>query len=362
MHDVPSSADLLAQAFCFSPPSLSFSPDLSAHAGHASRAGHPELVRPVSSYPPAASLVLPDSTLSSFSRHVWGDVSSASTSTSSSPTRALASTTQAAKARPDDSEPAFSASSSPSTTDSHGSSSARSTTSSSASHGTAHRGSPNSNGGQTHRPHAVSFSSTSPVVPTHHVPRPVTQPSPEQQPHSSPPQRPHPQWHSHDSPRRGKSGMIVGIVFGVLGGIAGFFLLFAFGRCVHSWRRTPGRDRIRTMMDRHYLEREMQEREREDIERRFIQVVPFRRPPPPPYQHAPAYDAVIGDEHPRTPSPSSSRADSPTLDEPPLPSSATPLATEPRDPPSPRIEARREEHAPSDDSRHAARDPGPALS
>lgn len=91
--------------------------------------------------------------------------------------------------------------------------------------------------------------------------------------------------------------MIAGIVFGVLGGIAGFFALFALGRCLYSWRRTPGRDRIRATMERHYLEQEMQEREREDIERRVLAAVPFRRrslpPPPPPYQHAPAYEQAV---------------------------------------------------------------------
>jgi hypothetical protein len=98
--------------------------------------------------------------------------------------------------------------------------------------------------------------------------------------------------------------MIAGIVFGVIGGIALVLVLFSLGRCLHSWRRTPGRDRIRTMMDRHYLEAEMAVREREDIERRVLQAAPAlrrpRRAPPPPYQHAPAYESIV-EEGPPTP-------------------------------------------------------------
>ncbi|EKM59308.1 uncharacterized protein PHACADRAFT_249714 [Phanerochaete carnosa HHB-10118-sp] len=149
------------------------------------------------------------------------------------------------------------------------------------------------------QPQAVTLNRTST---SHSVQRPLpTAPSPESFPHTQPlpPQHPQPVRHPHQPPARhssNKSGLIVGIVFGVLGGIVGCFVLFALGRCVNSWRRTPSRDRVRSVVDRHYLEQEMQEREREDIERRVRAAIHFRRPkppPPPPYQHAPAYDQVV---------------------------------------------------------------------
>ena len=116
-------------------------------------------------------------------------------------------------------------------------------------------------------------------------------------------------------------------------------------------RRTPARDRLRTALDRHYLEREMAEREREDLARRVQRSVSFRvrRPPPlPPYQHAPAYDDVVAEGEDaamvcaRAATPS--RAEFPPPDEPPPPAAeAGETAGETR------IDERRR----SGDSRHA---------
>lgn len=94
-------------------------------------------------------------------------------------------------------------------------------------------------------------------------------------------------------------GRIVAIVFGVLGGLVGVFLLYTLARCLFSWRRTPERDRIQTLLDRHYLGQEMEQREREAMETRLLRSAMMGRssmtsPPPPPYQPAPAYDAVVG--------------------------------------------------------------------
>ena len=86
---------------------------------------------------------------------------------------------------------------------------------------------------------------------------------------------------------------VVAIVFEVLAGAAGLFIVLALARCLYSYKRTPARDRIGALLNRHRLEREMEELERDRMARISRALEPYRwRPPPPPYQHAPAYDSV----------------------------------------------------------------------
>ena len=62
--------------------------------------------------------------------------------------------------------------------------------------------------------------------------------------------------------------------------------------CLWSWRRTPHRDRIESLLSRHYLEQEMEQRERQEMEQRILRSSSLLRPPPPPYQRAPSYEAI----------------------------------------------------------------------
>lgn len=76
-----------------------------------------------------------------------------------------------------------------------------------------------------------------------------------------------------------------------------FFILFSFGRCFYSYRKAPERDRIAALLNRHRLEREMEEMERDRVDRfrQMMESTSYQwRPPPPPYQQAPAYEAVVG--------------------------------------------------------------------
>ncbi|PIL37326.1 hypothetical protein GSI_01019 [Ganoderma sinense ZZ0214-1] len=87
---------------------------------------------------------------------------------------------------------------------------------------------------------------------------------------------------------------VVAIVFEVLAGAAGLFIVLALARCLYSYKRTPARDRIGALLNRHRLEREMEEMERDRMARISRALEPYRwRPPPPPYQHAPEYDSVV---------------------------------------------------------------------
>lgn len=123
---------------------------------------------------------------------------------------------------------------------------------------------------------------------------------------------PYPTWHPHttgshphpfspgtpipSSTRSSAHGQpVVAIVFEVLAGAAGLFIVLALARCLYSYKRTPSRDRIGALLNRHRLEREMEDLEQRDRMARISRALePYRwRPPPPPYQHAPAYDSVV---------------------------------------------------------------------
>ncbi|RPD66972.1 hypothetical protein L226DRAFT_608239 [Lentinus tigrinus ALCF2SS1-7] len=102
------------------------------------------------------------------------------------------------------------------------------------------------------------------------------------------------------SPPRSSHGQsAVAIVFEVLGGAVVLLIVLAIARCWYSYRRTPPRDRIGALLSRHQLEREMEEQQRDRMERINRAMEPYRwRPPPPPYQPAPAYDAVVATDSP----------------------------------------------------------------
>lgn len=147
----------------------------------------------------------------------------------------------------------------------------------------------------THRP-TTSSSSHSIIIPptTRHFPHPTGDRTP-----GYPFTR---SWTPHPYPSPTAAGNSqpvhhgqspVAIVFEVLGAALALFLLFALARCFYSYRRTPPRDRIGAFMSRHQLEREIEEMERDRLQR-FAQVVEHYRwhPPPPPYQPAPAYEEV----------------------------------------------------------------------
>ncbi|KAI0832618.1 hypothetical protein BC628DRAFT_1414897 [Trametes gibbosa] len=137
-----------------------------------------------------------------------------------------------------------------------------------------------------HRTHPHPSWSPTPGAPfTHRLP-PPNPTSPTGPPHPPPPPRPPPPSRSGQPP--------VAIAFEVLGGIILLLVLVGIARCYIVWRRTPPRDRIAALMNRHRLEREMEEMERERMER-LSRALEARRwhPPPPPYQPAPEYDAVV---------------------------------------------------------------------
>ncbi|KAI0082350.1 hypothetical protein K474DRAFT_500607 [Panus rudis PR-1116 ss-1] len=114
---------------------------------------------------------------------------------------------------------------------------------------------------------------------THHRPAPTFRPT------ADPPA-------NTDSQPRSHRQSTVAIVFETFAGIIGLIFFILFMRCIYRWKTAPPRDRIAALLSRHQLEREMEELEREQIARRARRGS-IIRPPPPPYQHAPAYETVI---------------------------------------------------------------------
>ena len=77
----------------------------------------------------------------------------------------------------------------------------------------------------------------------------------------------------------------------------GLVIVLALARCLYAYKRAPPRDRISALVQRHNLEREMEELERDRMATLARALESFRwRPPPPPYQHAPAYETVVNPE------------------------------------------------------------------
>jgi len=124
----------------------------------------------------------------------------------------------------------------------------------------------------THTTHHSSSSSRPPTLhipPTHILTPPFYGPTPTPIPHI----RPH-------SPDQQNTQSPIAIVFEVLGGLVGFVLVLGFIRCLYSYKKTPDRDRIAAFVNRHQLEREMEELERNNA---FHQHSYQFNPPPPPY-------------------------------------------------------------------------------
>ncbi|KAI0092192.1 hypothetical protein BDY19DRAFT_990925 [Irpex rosettiformis] len=160
--------------------------------------------------------------------------------------------------------------------------------------------------GKGHRPHSGTGVSRQ----SHQLPHPTiipSFPSPENPPnHPLPPS--HPQSPSQHQQLRSHGLPAVAIAFAVIGGVLAVFLTYMGARCCYSYRRAPPPDRINDVMSRHYLDEELREREREEMQRRWIRfrssaASPTRHvPPPPPYVPAPSYEDLIA----QAPSPPSS--------------------------------------------------------
>lgn len=77
------------------------------------------------------------------------------------------------------------------------------------------------------------------------------------------------------------------IAIEVLAGLAVLTIAFFLARCYISYRRTPSRDRVASLIHRHQLQREMEEMERNPADYRRS----YGEPPPPPYfPRPPSYD------------------------------------------------------------------------
>ncbi|KZS97630.1 hypothetical protein SISNIDRAFT_546711 [Sistotremastrum niveocremeum HHB9708] len=101
-------------------------------------------------------------------------------------------------------------------------------------------------------------------------------------PTSIPPPDRHPPGRSH-----GQSGWIIALE--VLGALIGCGLVFLLGRCFHSYRKTPQYQHAR----QESIE-EIRQQMRDGLRSRLL----ASRPPPPPYQPAPAYDTIVTPDPP----------------------------------------------------------------
>ncbi|EJF62400.1 hypothetical protein DICSQDRAFT_135993 [Dichomitus squalens LYAD-421 SS1] len=100
---------------------------------------------------------------------------------------------------------------------------------------------------------------------------------------------------SRNSNGHGQSA--VAIAFEVIAGVVGLVVVLALARFLYAYKRTPPLDRVSVYVNRHNLEREMEEMERDRMATFARALESFRwRPPPPPYQHAPAYETVVNPE------------------------------------------------------------------
>ncbi|KAF8165477.1 hypothetical protein B0H34DRAFT_240657 [Crassisporium funariophilum] len=88
-------------------------------------------------------------------------------------------------------------------------------------------------------------------------------------------------------PRR--SQKTITIVFEVLGGLVGSLLLLGLLRCFYKYKRAPKRDRIAEVYNRHHLQRELAELERNPA---ILRRPSLREPPPPYVPPPPTYDTA----------------------------------------------------------------------
>jgi hypothetical protein len=145
--------------------------------------------------------------------------------------------------------------------------------------------------------------------------------------------------HPHPPPNKSSPAVSrhispVAVVFAVLGGLLGLLVLFGIMRCLISYGRTPDHDRVAAFINRHRIQREMEELEEQQYHS-FIRRSSLNGPPPPPYLPRPpsyhghrdevsaatplnsSYNPRSDDSPPSTPPPihrqaARSRASSPT--------------------------------------------------
>jgi hypothetical protein len=148
--------------------------------------------------------------------------------------------------------------------------------------------------------------------------------------------------HQHHQPVQSP----IAIFFEVLGGLVGLALLVSCTHCFYHYNRTPKRDRISAVLERHHLERELAELDRNPLALRRSPTsdpLPLYLPPPPTYEAAaltrsPTNPAQrSGYTEVATASPSSSPTSSPQLPTRQLESVPSPASTIPRPsiPPTP---------------------------
>ncbi|KAF4575124.1 hypothetical protein EYR36_006480 [Pleurotus pulmonarius] len=91
----------------------------------------------------------------------------------------------------------------------------------------------------------------------------------------------------------GRKQKPVAIFFEVLGGIAILALLLSLLRCLYSYKRTPRPDRVVDIVERHRLQREMEELRHNQAQRVNRRPASLMEPPPPPYfPRPPSYEEV----------------------------------------------------------------------
>ena len=77
------------------------------------------------------------------------------------------------------------------------------------------------------------------------------------------------------------------VVFEVLGGLLASGLLLGLGRCCYQYKKAPKRDRIAEVLNRHNLQRELEELERNP---QILRRPSLREPAPPYYPAPPSYE------------------------------------------------------------------------
>jgi hypothetical protein len=92
---------------------------------------------------------------------------------------------------------------------------------------------------------------------------------------------------SQDSQQSGQKTIFV--VFEVLGGLLALGLFLCLGRCCYQYRKAPKRDRIAEVLNRHNLQRELEELERNP---QILRRLSLREPAPPYYPAPPSYEVT----------------------------------------------------------------------
>jgi hypothetical protein len=127
----------------------------------------------------------------------------------------------------------------------------------------------------THRPTKGNTHPPQPIFPTWH-PNTQIPPSTETQfPHEHP--RP-----TVSSSSFSRHPPAVAVAFEVIGGLLGLLVLFGVIRCLVSYGRTPDHDRVAAFIDRHRIQREMEELEGQQYQS-FMRRSSMNGPAPPPY-------------------------------------------------------------------------------